>query len=74
VYSAGESNTSNVSGDHIARAVRATRPPFLVDYAPTFDEVIARLEEVREGLDLLLVLGAGDVGTIVSMLPGGIRS
>jgi UDP-N-acetylmuramate--alanine ligase len=74
VYGAGESNTSHVSGDLIARAVRSTRPSFLVQYAPTFDEVIAHLEEVGEGLDLLLVLGAGDVGTIVSMLPGGIRS
>ncbi len=72
VYGAGETNTSMVSGELIVDAVRGSRPSFLLDYTPTFDEVIARLDDVREGLDLLLVLGAGDVGTIVSRLPGGV--
>jgi UDP-N-acetylmuramate--alanine ligase len=73
IYGAGESNPAHVSGDLVADAVRATSPSFPVYFEPGFDDVVRRLGRTHEGLDLLLLLGAGDVGTILGMLPGGIH-
>jgi len=72
VYGAGETNPSHVSGELIVEAVRGSRPSFGVQYAPTFDEVLDRLDDAEQQLDALLIMGAGDIGTIVSMLPGGV--
>jgi UDP-N-acetylmuramate--alanine ligase len=72
VYGAGETNPG-ITGEVIATAVRASEPAFEVDYASSFDEVVALLEGFEGRLDVLLLLGAGDVARVASSLPGGVR-
>jgi UDP-N-acetylmuramate-alanine ligase len=44
-----------------------------VEYAATFDDVLGVLNVAGERLDVLLLLGAGDVAQIASRLPGGVH-
>jgi len=73
VYGAGEANPSGVTGELVAAAVRTSAPKFAVEYAATFDDVIELLNVAGERLDVLLLLGAGDVAEVASRLPGGVR-
>lgn len=72
VYGAGEANPSGVTGELVAAAVRTSAPRFAVEYAATFDDVIELLNVAGERLDVLLLLGAGDVAEVASRLPGGV--
>jgi len=74
VYGAGEANPLGITGDIVADAVRASKPSFEVEYAATFADVVESLNVAGERLDVLLLLGAGDVAQVASMLPGGVRS
>jgi UDP-N-acetylmuramate--alanine ligase len=74
VYGAGEANPTGVTGELVASAVREGSPDFAVHYAHSFDEVVSLLETDGEGLDVLLLLGAGDVATIATRLEGGLVS
>ena len=63
LYSAGERPIAGIDSDSLAQAVsqRGDLPLFRVD---DIDRVPARLAEVCEDGDLLLVMGAGDVGQL----------
>lgn len=63
LYSAGERSIAGIDSDSLAQAVsqRGDLPLFRVD---GIDQVPARLAEVCEDGDLLLVMGAGDVGQL----------
>jgi len=69
VFAAGEEPIAGADGRAIARAVR-TRG----GVEPVFVETLAELPAVLEGLleegDLLLTMGAGDIGAFASELPG----
>jgi UDP-N-acetylmuramate--alanine ligase len=73
VYGAGEANPSGVTGELVATAVRGHASAFPVEYAATFDDVLGVLNVAGERLDVLLLLGAGDVAQIASRLPGGVH-
>ncbi len=68
VYSAGEAPIAGADGRAIARAVR-TRGRV----EPVFVEDVERLDEALRGVlrdgDLLLVLGAGNIGSVAAALP-----
>ena len=68
VYSAGEAPISGADGRAIARAVR-TRGRV----EPVFVEDVERLDKALRGVlrdgDLLLVLGAGNIGAVAAQLP-----
>jgi UDP-N-acetylmuramate--alanine ligase len=73
VYAAGEAPIAGADGRALARAVRqrgAVEPVF-VDDAAALPETLARLLEDR---DLVLTMGAGDVGAIARSLPGALAA
>lgn len=64
IYAARENNESGVSSADLARAVGAR-----AEYCGSVSELAARLPQVvREG-DLLIVMGAGDIEEVFSLLP-----
>ncbi len=69
VYAAGEAPIVGADGRSLSRAVRARGQ---VD--PVFVEPLSELPEVLRGLvqadDILLLLGAGDIGALAADLPG----
>jgi len=68
VYSAGESPIEGADGRSLSRAIRIRGQ---VD--PVFVEPLSDLPEVLQGLvrpgDIVLVLGAGDIGALATALP-----
>jgi UDP-N-acetylmuramate--alanine ligase len=72
VYAAGEDPIAGADGRAIARAVRSRG-----GVEPVFIESVDELFPVLEGLladgDLLLTMGAGDIGTAAARLPGQLR-
>ena len=68
VYAAGEAPIAGADGRAIARAVRGRG---VVE--PVFVETLDELEPVLASLvgdgDLVLTMGAGDIGTYAQMLP-----
>jgi len=73
VYGAGEANPSGITGDVVATAVLTSSPAFEVAYAASFADVVEVLNAASEQLDVLLLLGAGDVAEIAAELSGGLR-
>jgi UDP-N-acetylmuramate--alanine ligase len=73
VYGAGEANPSGITGDVVATAVLTSSPAFEVAYAASFADVVEVLNVASEQLDVLLLLGAGDVAEIAAELSGGLR-
>jgi UDP-N-acetylmuramate--alanine ligase len=73
IYSAGEANPTGLSGEVVADAIRRYDPSQSVFYTPGFNDVVARLEDLVDESDVILILGAGDVGLVASMLPGGLK-
>jgi len=67
VYAAGETPIANADGRALARSVRARGQ---VD--PVFVDDVHRLGEVLPGIlrdgDLLLTLGAGDIGAVAQQM------
>ena len=69
VYAAGEDPIAGADGRSIARAVRsrgAVEPVFV----ETLDALQAVLEDVLKDGDLVLTMGAGDIGAYAQDLPG----
>ena len=68
VYAAGEDPIAGADGRSIARAVRsrgAVEPVFV----ETLDELQGVLEDVLQDGDLVLTMGAGDIGAFAQELP-----
>jgi UDP-N-acetylmuramate--alanine ligase len=68
VYAAGEAAIPGADGRAIARAVRSrggVEPVFV----ETLDELPGVLEDLLEPGDLLLTMGAGDIGSMAARLP-----
>ncbi|MGH3733297.1 MAG: UDP-N-acetylmuramate--L-alanine ligase [Acidimicrobiales bacterium] len=72
LYSAGEANPEGVTGELVARAVQRFDPSLDTVYCEDLQLVGALLEQLADDSDVILVLGAGDVGSIISTLPGGV--
>ena len=72
VYAAGEDPIAGADGRAIARAVRSR-----AGVEPVFVESLQEIVPVLEGLladgDLLLTMGAGDIGAFSTELPGKLR-
>ncbi len=72
VYAAGEAPIAGADGRAIARAVRsrgAVEPVFV----ETLDELAPVLKDVIADGDLVLTMGAGDIGAYASGLPALLR-
>jgi UDP-N-acetylmuramate--alanine ligase len=67
LYSAGEEAIAGIDSDALARAV-SQRGDLPVHRVGPIDAVAATLTEVAEDNDLLLVMGAGDVGRLGQLL------
>jgi UDP-N-acetylmuramate--alanine ligase len=68
VYAAGEDPITGADGRALARAIRnrgAVEPIFVAD----INEIPKALELVVEDGDIVLALGAGNVGSLASSLP-----
>lgn len=63
IYSAGETNQHNVSGQDLAAAIG--RRHGQVHYCPTLDDVQAMLSEHLQPGDMALFLGAGNLNRII---------
>ena len=72
LYRAGEPNPEGVTGERVATAIAERGSVASVRYVPDLDRVGETLEASLEDLDLVLVMGAGDVGRIIAELPGGL--
>jgi len=73
VYAAGEAPIAGADGRAIARAVRsrgAVEPVFV----ESFDELPTVLKDVLEDGDLVLTMGAGDIGAFAAGLPDLLRN
>jgi len=71
IYSAGEPNPLGVTGAIVADAIRRVNHTATTVYAPTFADVRAQLERVRDDCDVILFLGAGDIASVVATLDEG---
>ncbi len=72
VYAAGEDPIAGAGGRAIARAVRSrggVEPVFI----ESTDELLPVLEGLLTDGDLLLTMGAGDIGAAAARLPGQLR-
>jgi UDP-N-acetylmuramate--alanine ligase len=72
VYAAGEANPTGVTGEIIADALRRHDPSLDTLYCSDLALVGGLLEDLVDDSDVLLILGAGDVGSVVSQLAGGV--
>ena len=69
VYAAGEAPIAGADGRAIARAVR-TRGSVEPVFVETLDELPAVLSDLLQDGDLVLTMGAGDIGAFATTLPG----
>jgi UDP-N-acetylmuramate--alanine ligase len=72
VYSAGEVAIAGADGRSICRAIR-TRGQVEPVFVPILDELPALLNGVLRDNDLLLTLGAGDIGSLAARLPAAMQ-
>jgi UDP-N-acetylmuramate--alanine ligase len=68
VYAAGEDPIAGADGRAIARAVR-TRGGVEPVFVESLDHVVPVLNDLLGDNDLLLTMGAGDIGAFASRLP-----
>ena len=68
VYAAGEAPIAGADGRAIARAVR-TRGSVEPVFVETLDELPTILDDVLKDGDLVLTMGAGDIGAFATTLP-----
>ena len=68
VYAAGEAPIAGADGRAIARAVR-TRGSVEPVFVETLEELPAILSDVLQDGDLVLTMGAGDIGAFATTLP-----
>ncbi|MGH9130944.1 MAG: UDP-N-acetylmuramate--L-alanine ligase [Acidimicrobiales bacterium] len=71
VYPAGELPRPGVSGELVAKAVLGAHPLSDVSYVPSRVEVLERLRVLLQPGDLCLMLGAGDVGSLIDEIEVG---
>ena len=69
VYAAGEEPIAGAEGRSIARAVRS-RGSLEPVFVESLDELPAVLRDLVEDGDLVLTMGAGDIGAFAQQLPG----
>jgi UDP-N-acetylmuramate--alanine ligase len=72
IYPAGEANPTGVTGELVAQALQRVDPTLDTLYCEDLQLVGQLLEQLADDSDVILVLGAGDVGSIISTLPGGV--
>jgi UDP-N-acetylmuramate--alanine ligase len=72
LYGAGEPNPRGVTGEVVAIALQRHDPNIDTIYCADLDLVGELLEQLVDESDVVLVLGAGDVASIISTLPGGV--
>jgi UDP-N-acetylmuramate--alanine ligase len=72
LYAAGEANPEGVTGELVARALQRVNPTLDTLYCSDLRLVGELLEALVEDSDVILVLGAGDVGSVISTLAGGV--
>ena len=68
IYTAGEENPSGITGAVIATGLERLRDPGVSYYAPTFREVLEVLERWHDSTDVVVLLGAGDIGALATRL------
>ena len=73
IYGAGEANPKGVTGELVADALRRHDPLVRTHYVAALLDVTELLEQIVTASDVILVLGAGDVGSLIATLPGGLR-
>jgi UDP-N-acetylmuramate--alanine ligase len=72
IYTAGEENPTGVTGELIAEELQRFDPALDTLYCSDLSIVTEVLEHLSDDSDAILVLGAGDVGSIIDTLLGGI--
>ena len=72
VYAAGEDAISGADGRAVCRAIRA-RGKVEPVYVPDLDALPEHLSRVLADGDLVLTLGAGDIGAVAAALPQALR-
>jgi UDP-N-acetylmuramate--alanine ligase len=73
LYTAGEANPDGVTGEVVVDALRRADPSVSVTYCAEPADVPGVLEPLVGATDVLLVLGAGDVASVLlAALPGGL--
>lgn len=72
LYLAGEANPEGLHGELVASAIARADDSVEVTYCESLDGVPGALDAVVGDLDVILVLGAGDVGQVIAALPGGL--
>lgn len=72
IYTAGEENPAGVTGELIAEALQRFDPTLDTLYSGDLSVVSELLEHLSDDSDAILVLGAGDVGSIIDTLLGGV--
>jgi UDP-N-acetylmuramate--alanine ligase len=72
IYTAGEANPTGVTGEIVASALRRHDPVLDTLYCDDLALVPGLLEHLVDDSDVLLVLGAGDVGSVINQLAGGV--
>jgi UDP-N-acetylmuramate--alanine ligase len=72
LYTAGEANPDGVTGEVVARALQRFNPNLDTLYCADLQLVGELLEQLVDDTDVILVLGAGDVASIISTLSGGV--
>jgi UDP-N-acetylmuramate--alanine ligase len=73
IYSAGEEARPGVTGRLIVDAVLASHPDADVTYAPTHEELLARLRETLRAGDCCITLEAGDLTALPDEMLAGDR-
>jgi UDP-N-acetylmuramate--alanine ligase len=72
IYTAGEANPEGVTGELIATALQRFDPTLDMLYCHDLALVAELLEQLSDDSDAILVLGAGDVDSIIDALDGGL--
>jgi UDP-N-acetylmuramate--alanine ligase len=70
LYTAGEANPDGVTGEVVAQALQRFDPSLDTLYCEDLQLVGELLEQLLDDSDVILVLGAGDVGSVISTLSG----
>ncbi len=72
IYTAGEANPDGVTGEFIATALQRFDPAMDTLYCNDLRLVAELLEQLVDDSDVILVLGAGDIGSIIDALHGDV--
>lgn len=72
IYTAGEANPEGVTGELVATALQRFDPVMDTLYCDDLTLVPELLEHLSDDSDVILVLGAGDIGSIVDTFRGGL--